>query len=124
MGQPVRIYDLAERMIRLAGFEPGVDIEIAITGVRPGERLHEILFARDEPMMETGIEGVMAAEPIFADKERMAGWLARLADATRTYDRAAAEAVMAEAIPEFSRRQPQAVAGLPPSAGQAASRAS
>lgn len=123
MGQPVRIYDLAQRMIRLAGFEPGVDIEIAITGVRPGERLHEILFAREEPMTETGIDGVMAAEPVFADKARIAGWLAQLEKAARTYDRASAEAVMAEAIPEFSRQQPPAAAGLPASSEQVASRA-
>ena len=50
-------------MIRLAGFEPGEDIEIAVTGARPGERLHEILFAREEPMAEIGIDGVMAAKP-------------------------------------------------------------
>ena len=50
MGQPMRIMDMAERMIRLAGFEPGEDIEIVVSGVRPGERLHEILFAHDEPM--------------------------------------------------------------------------
>ncbi len=123
MGQPVRIYDLAQRMIRLAGFEPGVDIDIAVTGVRPGERLHEILFAREEPMTETGIDGVMAAEPVFADKARIAGWLARLEEAAHAYDRARAEAVMAEAIPEFSRRQPPAAAGLPASSEQVASRA-
>src|SRR6266566_249182 len=46
MGQPVRIVDLAERMIRLSGLEPGRDIEIKFIGIRPGERLHEILFAR------------------------------------------------------------------------------
>ena len=39
MGQPVRIVELAERMIRLSGLEPGRDIEIEFTGVRPGERL-------------------------------------------------------------------------------------
>ena len=49
MGQPVKIVDLAERMIRLSGLEPGRDIEITFTGMRPGERLHEILFAREEP---------------------------------------------------------------------------
>ncbi len=48
MGQPVKIVDLAERIIRLSGLEPGRDIQIAFTGVRPGERLHEILFARGE----------------------------------------------------------------------------
>ena len=48
MGQPVKIVDLAERMIRLSGLEPGRDIEIVFTGIRPGERLNEILFAREE----------------------------------------------------------------------------
>ena len=49
MGQPVKIVDLAERMIRLSGLEPGRDIDITFTGIRPGERLQEILFAREEP---------------------------------------------------------------------------
>src|SRR5262249_30837984 len=48
MGQPVKIVDLAERMIRLSGLEPGKDVEIVFTGIRPGERLNEILFAADE----------------------------------------------------------------------------
>jgi FlaA1/EpsC-like NDP-sugar epimerase len=105
MGQPVRIMDLAERMIRLAGYEPGVDIEIAITGVRPGERLNEILFARDEPMAETGLDGVMAAKPSFAARSRMQGWFSRLEAAVKANDRLAAEAVLEEAIPDFSQRQ-------------------
>jgi O-antigen biosynthesis protein WbqV len=105
MGHQVRIYDLAERMIRLAGFEPGEDIEIVVTGARPGERLHEILFAEAEPMAETGIDGVMAAKPVFADRARVDAWLARLRDAISAMDRAAAEAVLEEAIPEFRRRR-------------------
>ena len=43
MGEPIRIGDLAHRMIRLAGLVPGRDIEVAITGVRPGEKHTEIL---------------------------------------------------------------------------------
>ena len=49
MGQPVKIVDLAERMIRLSGLEPGRDVDIVFTGIRPGERLNEILFAHEEP---------------------------------------------------------------------------
>lgn len=113
MGQPVRIYELAERMIRLAGFEPGEEIEIRLTGMRPGERLHEILFAREEPMADTGIDGVMAAKPVFADRERLQGWLDRLATAVKTLDRAAAEAVFEEAIPEFKRRRKSDAPALP-----------
>ena len=54
MGQPVKIVDLAERMISLSGLQPGYDIEIVFTGMRPGERLHEILFASEEPTREIG----------------------------------------------------------------------
>jgi FlaA1/EpsC-like NDP-sugar epimerase len=110
MGQPVRINDLAERMIRLAGFEPGEDIEIRYTGVRPGERLHEILFARDEPMVEIGLPGVMAAKPVFASRAQVNLWLKRLATAVAAEDRTAAEAVLDEAIPDFSRREAKAQA--------------
>src|SRR6266700_5867829 len=64
MGQPVRIYELAERIIQLSGLEPGTDVKIEITGKRPGERLEEILFAREEPTAEIGIAGVVAARPV------------------------------------------------------------
>ncbi|MFC7396051.1 SDR family NAD(P)-dependent oxidoreductase [Chelatococcus sp. GCM10030263] len=118
MGQPVRIYALAERMIRLAGFEPGVDIEIVETGIRPGERLHEILFSPEEPMAETGIDGVMAAKPLFADRRHLEATMKALADAVARGDRQEAEAILEEAIPEFAARKaaPQAAAAPLPSA--------
>src|SRR6202041_3730940 len=55
MGQPVKIVELAERMIRLSGLQPGHDIDIVFTGMRPGERLNEILFATEEPTVEIGV---------------------------------------------------------------------
>ncbi|MEN3929663.1 SDR family NAD(P)-dependent oxidoreductase [Microvirga sp. W0021] len=113
MGQPVKIYELAERMIRLAGFEPNEEIEIKLTGMRPGERLHEILFAREEPMADTGIDGVMAARPIFADRARMESWIGKLHEAVAKLDRSAAEAVFEEAIPEFKRRKQNALTSPP-----------
>ena len=60
MGQPVKIVELAERMIRLSGLQPGHDIELAFTGSRQGERLNELLFTHHEPTIESG---VMAAKP-------------------------------------------------------------
>jgi FlaA1/EpsC-like NDP-sugar epimerase len=105
MGQPVRIAELAERMIRLAGFEPGTEIEIAFTGARPGERLNEILFAREEPRVPLpGIDGVMAARPVFADRTRLDAWVADLRAAVAAGDRDAAEAVFEAAVPHFRER--------------------
>src|SRR5260221_6020665 len=78
MGQPVKIVDLAERMIRLSGLEPGRDIDITFTGIRPGERLQEILFAREEPTAPIGIDGIVAAKPIAPPLEAMRGCLAWL----------------------------------------------
>ena len=122
MGQPVRIYDLAQRMIRLAGFEPGDDIDIVVTGTRPGERLNEILFAREEPMAEIGIDGVMAAKPVFADRSRVEAWLDALDRAVAAGDRSAAEQVFEEAVPEFKRR-PQTSGKAPPMRPASPSRA-
>jgi len=53
MGQPVRIADMAEKMIRLSGLEPGRDITIAYTGLRPGEKLYEELLASSENTLPT-----------------------------------------------------------------------
>lgn len=63
MGEPVRIVDLAERMIRLAGFRPGIDIEIRVTGPRPGEKLTEELCAPDEHREPTDHPHVVRVVP-------------------------------------------------------------
>lgn len=104
MGQPVNIYELALRMIRLAGFEPDEDIPVVVTGVRAGERLHEILFAKEEPVVETGVAGVMAAKPIFRALHDVEAWLKRLQIGLDHADRNAVECVLEEAIPEFKNR--------------------
>lgn len=62
MGQPVKIYDLAVRMIRLAGFTPDVDIKIVETGLRPGEKLFEELLNDKEKTIPTGNSKIMIAK--------------------------------------------------------------
>jgi len=102
MGQPVKIVDLAERLIRLSGLEPGRDIDIAFTGIRPGERLQEILFAREEPTAPIGIEGIVAAKPVSPSLEAMRGWLAALEQGLAREDRSVIFAVLHDAVPDFS----------------------
>ena len=104
MGQPVKIVDLAERMIRLSGLQPGHDIEIAFTGKRPGERLNEILFATEEPTIDIGIAGIMAAKPNEPPMRALRKWIEALQQATAKDDRAAIRAVLKDAVPEFGSR--------------------
>src|SRR5262249_19529783 len=103
MGQPVKIVDLAERIIRLSGLEPGRDIEIVFTGVRPGERLHEILFAREEPVSEIGVSGVVAARPVAPSLETMRAWLGELEQALRREERGSIYRVLRDAVPDFRK---------------------
>jgi len=103
MGQPVKIVELAERIIRLSGLEPGRDIEIVFTGIRAGERLHEILFAREEPVSEIGVSGVVAARPISPSLETMRAWLGELEQALRREERGSIYRVLREAVPDFRK---------------------
>jgi len=101
MGQPVKIVDLAERMIRLSGLQPGYDIEIVFTGMRPGERLHEILFASEEPTREIGVAGIMAAQPNEPPMQTLRKWTAALEQAIARDDRATIRTILKDAVPEF-----------------------
>ncbi len=102
MGQPIKIVDLAERMIRLSGLEPGRDVDIVFTGIRPGERLNEILFAREEPTSDIGVEGVVAAAPVCPSIDVVEGWLARLKHDLDAGERAAIYGVLRQAVPNFA----------------------
>ena len=101
MGQPVKIVDLAERIIRLSGLEPGRDIKIAFTGIRPGERLHEILFAREEETAEIGIPGIVAAKPVQPTLEAIRAWVKTLEQGLARNERAVIYKALHEAVPEF-----------------------
>jgi FlaA1/EpsC-like NDP-sugar epimerase len=101
MGQPVKIVDLAERMIRLSGLQPGHDIDIIFTGMRPGERLNEILFATEEPTVEIGLAGVMAAKPNEPPMQTLRTWIGALEQAIAKDERATIKAVLKDAVPEF-----------------------
>src|ERR1700686_1766684 len=106
MGQPVKIVDLAERMIRLSGLQPGYDIDIVFTGMRPGERLNEILFATEEPTIEIGVVGIMAAKPNEPPMQALRKWIAALEQAIARDNRATIKAILKDAVPEFGSIAP------------------
>jgi O-antigen biosynthesis protein WbqV len=103
MGQPVKIIDLARQMIRLAGKVPEVDIAIAVTGLRPGEKLYEELFRREEPPVGTDMAGVLLSRPQVTDYPVIAAKLGTLAEACRRRDMAAALSVLHELVPELGQ---------------------
>lgn len=71
MGEPVKILDLAKSLIELSGFEPGKDIEIKITGIRPGEKLYEELLTAEEGVSATTHERIYVAKRGKIDAEKI-----------------------------------------------------
>ncbi|MEG2678001.1 MAG: polysaccharide biosynthesis protein, partial [Oscillospiraceae bacterium] len=78
MGQQVRILDLAENLIRLAGFLPYKDIQIEFTGLRPGEKLYEELLLSEEGITETEHKKIFIGNPGDIDKDSFFKKLAEL----------------------------------------------
>jgi len=78
MGEPVRIYELAENLIRLSGFEPNVDMKIEVTGLRPGEKLFEELLMDEEGMKETPNHLIKIGKPIELDETEFSEQLTKL----------------------------------------------
>jgi FlaA1/EpsC-like NDP-sugar epimerase len=100
MGEPVRIAELAEDMIRLTGREPGTDIAIEFIGLRPGEKLHEELHTADEQLIDTDhskIQRITGAALMTADWQTLETALQRGDE----LDDAAARAWLCELLPEY-----------------------
>jgi FlaA1/EpsC-like NDP-sugar epimerase len=101
MGQPIRIMELAERMIRLAGHEPGIDIKIEMSGLRPGERLREFVLGDEETTVEIGIPGVLSARPACRPVGEVRSWMVALIEAADREDWPMAANVLASALPGY-----------------------
>ncbi len=102
MGEPVRITYLAEQLIRLAGKEPGTDIPIVYTGLRPGEKLFEELFHELEPNETTTHEKIFLAHPREGDWPELQRELARIESAVLQYDVASIRKTLNRLVPELS----------------------
>jgi O-antigen biosynthesis protein WbqV len=111
MGKPVRIVDLAERMIQLAGFRPRIDIDIIFTGLRPGEKLYEELFDPSEMQEHRPEDTYFVASPRVIDKGLLHKTLAALQDAALREDSARAIELLNHVVPEY--RKPESANASP-----------
>ena len=102
MGEPVRIYDLAEQMIRLAGLVPGKNIKIDIIGTRPGEKLYEEVFHGGEPLVPTDCEGILLAAPRTADINVLRNGVKALNVQCAEFDENRVIDTLHELVPEFA----------------------
>ena len=75
MGDPVRIYDLAENLIRLSGLTPNVDIDIKITGLRAGEKLYEERLMEEEGLQRTENKMISIGKPLDIDEQKLYEYL-------------------------------------------------
>jgi FlaA1/EpsC-like NDP-sugar epimerase len=103
MGEPVRIVDLAEQMIRLAGFVPGRDIKIAFIGLRPGEKRHEELFHDAEAAVPTANPALRLASPRTADYAVLARSIDELEEQARAGNEARVIDLLQRLVPEYRR---------------------
>jgi FlaA1/EpsC-like NDP-sugar epimerase len=104
MGEPVKIADLARQMIRLAGLKPDEDIKLSYTGLRPGEKLHEELFANSEELIPSAADGVKLAKATTAELPVLQQQLAAYDVLLRAgMDESAAVTQLLELVPEFQR---------------------
>ena len=84
MGEPVKIAQLAENLIRLSGYEPGRDIEIVYTGLRPGEKLFEELLMEEEGLNDTDNKLIHISKPLEIDEETFLKSIEELDQAVRS----------------------------------------
>jgi FlaA1/EpsC-like NDP-sugar epimerase len=112
MGEPVRIVELAENLIRLSGLEPYTDVPIVFTGLRPGEKLHEELMSEREATVPTQVEKIRIVQTAEPESHLLTAGLDRLAAATALGSVDDILAAIREMVPECvpPLRQPRVLA--------------
>ena len=100
MGEPVKILDLAEKMIELSGYRPYEEIDIVFVGLREGEKLFEELLMAEEGLTKTENNLIYIANPIDYDIDKINLSLKRLEEAVNSYDRDVKE-VLKEVVPTY-----------------------
>ena len=102
MGEPVRILDLAENLIKLSGYKVGEDIKIVFTGLRPGEKLYEEMLMNEEGMKDTANRQIHIGKPLEINEESFFVQLQRLKEAAYEESPAIRELVR-EIVPTYRK---------------------
>ena len=108
MGEPVKIYDLALQMIRLSGLELGQDIDIEITGLRPGEKLYEELLIDTDKARPTAHPKIFCAHEHFLAWDKLQIKLEQLLNSIQVNDRQGLVKSLRDLVPEYRPPQPMA----------------
>ena len=102
MGEPMPILQLAETMIRMKGLVPGVDIKITTTGLRDGEKMHEVLTYEHEAVVSTKVDGIWQVENLHAPSELFEKRLGELIEAASRRERSEALRLLGVLVPEYA----------------------
>lgn len=101
MGKPVRIYDLAENLIKLSGFEPHTEIEIKITGLRPGEKLYEELLMDEEDLKGTKHEKIFIGKLSHFDLKELKNEIKKLVKVAESGNKVHLKLKLSEVVPTY-----------------------
>lgn len=102
MGEPVKIVDLAEKLISLSGREPYTQIDIQFTGVRPGEKLYEEIFHASEEMAKTKNDKILISKTRDYDRAKISEIYNKIDLACKSYDKDMLLSLMLELVPEYN----------------------
>jgi FlaA1/EpsC-like NDP-sugar epimerase len=105
MGKPIKIMDIARRMIRLAGYEPDKDIKISVIGKRPGEKLFEELFDDAEQRVASPVPGILGAIPKAVRLATIRQVFERLRIAAHSGDEDNLFRIIQELLPDYARER-------------------
>lgn len=110
MGKPVKIYDLACDLIRLSGLEPGRDIKIVFTGLRPGEKLYEELLMSEEGLQDTVHEKIHVGKPTFENMDTLEEKLEQLRVLLQMNDICEIKRQMQKIVPTYHYKNAEEIA--------------
>ena len=109
MGEPVKIKNLAEKMIRLSGFEPYKDIDITFVGLRPGEKLFEELLSKAEHLLPTQHKKIMIGKVREYNHDEVKAGIEKLIHIASSFDDKTVIAQLQELVPEYQKSNPQII---------------